>query len=56
MNLRTSPEPEWPGFVDGWRTLGATHIGLKAMGAGLKSAAEHLHMLEEFITLKQDSA
>jgi probable F420-dependent oxidoreductase len=39
------PEGEWAGFVEGWRQLGATHLCVNTMGAGLRSLDDHIAML-----------
>lgn len=45
LNTNRLPEAEWSGFVDAWRTLGATHLSINTMGLGLKSASEHIAKL-----------
>jgi probable F420-dependent oxidoreductase len=39
------PEQEWEGYVSGWRQLGATHLCVNTMGAGLRSLDEHIATL-----------
>ncbi|HEX9056080.1 MAG TPA: LLM class F420-dependent oxidoreductase [Ktedonobacterales bacterium] len=38
-------EAGWRQFASGWRALGATHLGVNTMGAGLRSPQEHIAML-----------
>lgn len=44
------PEAEWAGFVEGWRRLGATHLCVNTMGAGLGSLDEHIAALRRVKT------
>jgi alkanesulfonate monooxygenase SsuD/methylene tetrahydromethanopterin reductase-like flavin-dependent oxidoreductase (luciferase family) len=39
-----TPE-EWRSLADAWQTLGATHLSLNTMGAGLSGAEDHLAAL-----------
>jgi probable F420-dependent oxidoreductase len=39
------PEQEWEGYVSGWQQLGATHLCVNTMGAGLRSLDEHIATL-----------
>ena len=39
------PEAEWAAYAAAWRDLGATHLGVNTMGAGLKTPDEHVAML-----------
>lgn len=45
LSVGRLPEGEWAGFVEGWRQLGATHLCINTMGAGLHSLDEHIAML-----------
>ena len=45
LNLFQVPESDWRGFVDGWRALGATHLSVNTMRAGLGSPQAHLDAL-----------
>ena len=38
----------WMKTVEAWRTLGATHVCLNTMNAGLKTLAEHLEAVRRF--------
>jgi probable F420-dependent oxidoreductase len=42
-----NPE-EWDAFINGWKDLGATHMGISTMGAGFTSPAEHLAEITRF--------
>lgn len=46
LSIGETPESEWAGFVEGWRELGATHMGINTMNAGLKSPQEHIEALQ----------
>ncbi|HEX2171875.1 MAG TPA: LLM class flavin-dependent oxidoreductase, partial [Dehalococcoidia bacterium] len=39
------PEAEWTTYAEGWRGLGATHLGVVTMNAGLRSAQDHIDIL-----------
>jgi len=55
LTLGAVPEKEWPGFVAGWRELGATHLGVNTMGFGLNKPEDHAAVLREVLPLLQDS-
>ena len=38
----------WLAAIEAWRQVGATHIGLNTMGAGLAAAADHLAAVRKF--------
>ena len=42
-----SPD-DWAAEVEAWRELGATHLGVNTMGAGLTSPADHIDALRRF--------
>lgn len=42
LSLNATPEAEWAAFADSWRALGATHISVNTMGAGLASPQAHI--------------
>ncbi len=42
-----SPE-DWAREVEAWRELGATHLGVNTMGAGLSSPTDHIDALRRF--------
>ena len=35
-------------LVEGWRAAGATHVSLNTMGAGFRTAEEHLAAVRRF--------
>jgi probable F420-dependent oxidoreductase len=50
INVRNQPLETWEAFVQGWQSLGMTHLALNTMGAGYTDLDDHLNMLEQFIT------
>jgi probable F420-dependent oxidoreductase len=48
LNLGTTPEGEWEGFIERWRALGATHLAINTMNAGLASPSEHIATIRRF--------
>jgi hypothetical protein len=38
-------EGRWPGFAEAWRNLGATHLGINTMNAGLNAPQAHIDAL-----------
>jgi len=45
LTVGSVPEHQWATYADGWRSLGATHLGINTMGAGLASPQAHIDML-----------
>lgn len=45
LNVSQTPEADWVSYVDAWRALGATHLGINTMGAGYTTLAQHLDTL-----------
>lgn len=45
LSLARVPEAEWEQYAEGWRQLGATHLCVNTMGAGLGSLEEHVATL-----------
>lgn len=43
----TEPE-EWSRSAEAWRAIGATHLSVNTMGAGLASPAAHIELIERF--------
>jgi hypothetical protein len=39
---------EWAKSFEDWQAIGATHIGLNTMGAGLSSPREHIDAIRRF--------
>ena len=44
---RVSPE-EWIAQTEAWRSLGATHISVNTMNAGLRSPQEHVETIARY--------
>lgn len=51
LTLGLVPEKEWPDFVEGWRELGATHLGVNTMNMGLGKPEEHAAVLRDVLPL-----
>ncbi len=49
LSIRDVPEGEWGAEVQRWRDLGATHLGINTMGAGLASPQAHIDILHRFM-------
>jgi probable F420-dependent oxidoreductase len=47
LNVSRTPQSEWATFVQEWGALGATHIGINTMGAGLTSPQAHIDKLRD---------
>jgi probable F420-dependent oxidoreductase len=47
LSIGRTSESQWSAYVDGWRALGATHMGVNTMGAGLASPEEHIAALRQ---------
>lgn len=47
LSIGQVPRNEWRAYAEGWRELGATHLGIITMGQGLRSAQEHIAALSE---------
>jgi probable F420-dependent oxidoreductase len=45
LSIGQVPEAEWAQYADGWRNLGATHLCVNTMGAGLRSPQDHIDAL-----------
>ncbi len=48
ISLSNTPEPEWGAALAGWRGLGATHVALNTMNAGLASPQAHIDAIRRF--------
>ena len=49
LTLADVPEQDWPAFIDGWRTLGATHLCVNTMKLGLKRPEDHAAVLRDVL-------
>jgi probable F420-dependent oxidoreductase len=45
LSISQAPQDQWAGYVAAWRDLGATHLGINTMGAGLPSPQAHIDAL-----------
>ncbi|MGN6362862.1 MAG: LLM class F420-dependent oxidoreductase [Thermomicrobiales bacterium] len=45
LSVAQVPEERWPAYAAAWRELGATHLTVNTMGAGCKTATDHLALL-----------
>jgi probable F420-dependent oxidoreductase len=48
LDLRTVPESEWVDDVARWKAIGATHLSINTMGAGLTSPQDHITVIQRF--------
>ena len=48
VSIRDSSEDDWRQAVDTWRELGATHISVNTMNAGLQSPQAHIQAIQRF--------
>ena len=46
LSIREGQEADWVARADGWRKLGATHLCVNTMGAGLRSPKDHIAALQ----------
>jgi probable F420-dependent oxidoreductase len=56
LTLGRVPENEWASYVDGWRALGATHLGVNTMGMGLAKPEDHAAVLRDVLPMLQKSS
>ncbi len=48
ISMFNTPEPEWGAALEGWRGLGATHVAVNTMNAGLASPQAHIDAIRRF--------
>ncbi|MXY20053.1 MAG: LLM class F420-dependent oxidoreductase [Dehalococcoidia bacterium] len=48
VSIRDSSEDDWKRTAEAWRELGATHLSVNTMNAGLKSPQAHIEAIERF--------
>jgi probable F420-dependent oxidoreductase len=53
LTLGDVPEKDWPAFIDGWRTLGATHLCVNTMKMGLNRPEDHAAVLRDVLPVLQ---
>jgi len=54
LTLGAVPEQDWRAFADGWRDLGATHLGVNTMKLGLSRPEEHAQVLRDVLPRLRD--
>jgi len=54
LTLGAVPEQDWRAFADGWRDLGATHLGVNTMKMGLSRPEEHAQVLRDVLPRLRD--
>lgn len=55
VNLSAGGPDDWRREIKGWRDLGATHIAVNTMGAGLPSPEAHIDAIERFKRAAEDA-
>ena len=48
VSIRDSSEDDWKRTAEAWRELGATHLSVNTMNAGLESPQAHIEAIERF--------
>jgi alkanesulfonate monooxygenase SsuD/methylene tetrahydromethanopterin reductase-like flavin-dependent oxidoreductase (luciferase family) len=48
LNISNTAPDDWARAVEDWRSLGATHLGVNTMGAGLASPRDHIEAIRRF--------
>ncbi len=48
VNIRNATPDEWAEWTEGWRSLGATHIAVNTMNAGLQSPGDHIEAIRRY--------
>lgn len=48
ITLARQPRPTWDAYLAGWRALGATHVCVNTMKAGLETVADHIAAVTSF--------
>ena len=48
VSIRNSSEDDWRETAESWRELGATHISVNTMNAGIESVAGHIEAIRRF--------
>lgn len=48
VGIANSTPDDWAKAVEDWRALGATHVGVSTMGAGLASPRDHIEAIRRF--------
>jgi alkanesulfonate monooxygenase SsuD/methylene tetrahydromethanopterin reductase-like flavin-dependent oxidoreductase (luciferase family) len=48
ISLADSSPDDWPRLAEDWSALGATHLSVNTMRAGLKTPAAHIDAIQRF--------
>jgi probable F420-dependent oxidoreductase len=48
VSINAAPESDWPRIVEDWRQLGASHLAVNTMRAGLESPRDHIDVIRRF--------
>jgi pyruvate/oxaloacetate carboxyltransferase len=48
LDVGRVPQEEWVEQTEAWRSLGATHISVNTMNAGLRSPQEHVETIRHY--------
>jgi probable F420-dependent oxidoreductase len=48
VDVGRAPQEEWIAQTEAWRSLGATHISVNTMNAGLRSPQEHVETIQRY--------
>jgi len=48
ISMFNTPEDQWGAALEGWRDMGATHVSLNTMNAGLASPKAHIDAIRRF--------
>jgi alkanesulfonate monooxygenase SsuD/methylene tetrahydromethanopterin reductase-like flavin-dependent oxidoreductase (luciferase family) len=48
LDVSRVPQEEWIAQTEAWRSLGATHISVNTMNAGLRSPLEHVETIGRY--------
>jgi probable F420-dependent oxidoreductase len=48
LDVGRVPQEEWKEQTEAWRSLGATHISVNTMNAGLRSPQEHVETIQRY--------
>jgi probable F420-dependent oxidoreductase len=49
LSVAQVPEDQWASYAAAWKALGATHLGVNTMNAGLASPRDHIDMLKRVV-------
>ena len=47
LSISQTPRERWTAFIEDWRELGASYLGINTMGAGLESPQAHIDALRQ---------